>query len=58
MSQDDLPERDLVVQRLGEIKAERDSIPEKPAGDAAQRTEVLDRESTGLVRQLVEKDPT
>ena len=58
MPKDDLPERDLVVQRLGEIKTERDSLPETPASDDAHRIEDLDRERTDLVRELVQKDPT
>jgi hypothetical protein len=50
-------ERDVIAERLTEIKVERESIGDKPTPAQARLVEELDREETELLRQLAEHDP-
>jgi hypothetical protein len=50
-------ERDVIVERLAEIKADPNAKPEKPSLEEASEGEKLDRETTKLLRKLTDGDP-
>ena len=50
-------ERDVIVERLAEIKADPNADPKKPSLDQASEGEKLDRETTKLLRKLTDDDP-
>jgi hypothetical protein len=47
-------ERDVIVERLAEIKADPNPNPEKPKPEQAREGEKLDQETTDLLRKLAE----
>jgi hypothetical protein len=50
-------ERNVVAERLAEIKAELDHpLPQKPDSDQARRVAELDRERTDILRKLAAED--
>ena len=50
-------ERDVIVERLAEIKADPNANPEKPSPERASEGEKLDRETTKLLRKLADDNP-
>ncbi len=50
-------ERDGIVERLAEIKADPNANPEKPSAVQAAEGEKLDRETTKLLRKLSDDAP-
>jgi hypothetical protein len=50
-------ERDVIVERLAEIKADPNANPEKPSLEQASEGEKLDRETTKLLRKLTDDNP-
>ena len=51
-------ERDVIVERLAEIKADPNANPEKPSPDKTSEGEKLDRETTELLRELADDNPS
>jgi hypothetical protein len=50
-------ERDIIVERLAEIKVDPNANPEKPSPEQASEGEKLDRETTKLLRKLTDDNP-
>jgi hypothetical protein len=50
-------ERDVIVERLAEIKADPNANLEKPSLEQASEGEKLDRETTRLLRKLTDDNP-
>jgi hypothetical protein len=50
-------EREVIAERLAEIKAGSNANPEKPSLEQASEGEKLDRETTKLLRKLTDDDP-
>ena len=50
-------ERDVIVERLAEIKADPNANLEKPSTEQASEGEKLNRETTKLLRMLTDDNP-
>jgi hypothetical protein len=49
--------RDAIVDRLAEIKADPNANPEQPTPEQASEREKLDKETTRLLRKLTDDNP-